>query len=40
LLSGILPEQVDGIIDAYRTHFDLDTATIRDGWCRITGLRK
>ena len=40
LLSGILDTQVDKIESAYNQHFILNTATIRDQWCRITGVRR
>ncbi len=40
LLSGILPDQADNVIQAYQQHFELDPATITDNWCRITGTRK
>lgn len=40
LLSGILTEQVDKIIQAYQQHFDLDTVRIKQDWCRVTGIRK
>ena len=39
LLSGILPEQAQAVQTAYDRHFTLDAVTIRDGWCRITGIR-
>ncbi len=40
LLSGILQNQVEALINAYRLHFTLDTVRIMDDWCRITGIRK
>ncbi len=39
LLSGILQNQVEALINAYRLHFTLDTVRILDDWCRITGIR-
>jgi ribosomal protein L11 methyltransferase len=40
LLSGILDHQVDHLLSVYARHFELDTATIRDQWCRISGTRR
>jgi len=40
LLSGILPEQADAIIQSYSNHFDCDKAVIKDGWTRITGTKR
>jgi len=40
VLSGILPEQAEQVVVAYTTHFELDEVTLKDNWCRITGLRR
>lgn len=40
LLSGILVQQADKIIQVYQQHFELDTVRIKDDWCRVTGIRK
>ncbi len=39
-LSGILAEQTDEILDAYRPNFDLDPVAEQDGWIRISGTRR
>lgn len=38
-LSGILTEQTEDILDAYRQHFTLDPVAERDGWIRVSGRR-
>ncbi|SDU18977.1 50S ribosomal protein L11 methyltransferase [Halopseudomonas salegens] len=38
-LSGILREQADEVLAAYRSDFDLDPVAERDGWIRISGRR-
>ena len=40
LLSGILAEQKQQIIEAYQQHFILDAVKIREDWCRVSGIRK
>lgn len=40
LLSGILQDQQQQIIEAYQRHFILDAVKIRDDWCRVSGIRK
>ncbi len=40
LLSGILTEQKQQIIEAYQQHFILDAVKIRDDWCQVSGIRK
>ncbi len=40
LLSGILPEQIDNIMTAYKKDFDCEPATIKDNWVRITGTKR
>lgn len=40
LLSGILHEQQQQIIDSYQRHFDIDTVKIQGDWCRVTATRK
>ncbi|UAW99150.1 50S ribosomal protein L11 methyltransferase [Halopseudomonas nanhaiensis] len=39
-LSGILAEQTDEILKAYRGEFELDPVAERDGWIRISGTRR
>jgi ribosomal protein L11 methyltransferase len=39
VLSGILEEQADDIVQAYSQYFILDAVTIKDQWCRVTGIR-
>jgi ribosomal protein L11 methyltransferase len=39
VLSGILEEQTDLIIDRYSQWFDLAPPAIEDGWVRIDGSR-
>jgi ribosomal protein L11 methyltransferase len=39
VLSGILEEQADQIIEQYSQWFDLAPPAIEDGWVRIDGLR-
>jgi ribosomal protein L11 methyltransferase len=39
-LSGILAEQADEVRDAYSTAFDLDPTALKDGWVRISGVRR
>ena len=38
-LSGILAEQTEDILGAYRAHFDLDPVAEREGWIRVSGRR-
>ncbi|MBB2493407.1 50S ribosomal protein L11 methyltransferase [Aquipseudomonas ullengensis] len=39
-LSGILAEQAEEVRDAYQDAFDLDPTAIKDGWVRISGVRR
>lgn len=39
-LSGILAEQTEEIIDAYKTDFQLDPVANQDGWIRVSGRRR
>lgn len=39
-LSGILAEQADEVRAAYQDAFDLDPTAIKDGWVRISGVRR
>ena len=39
VLSGILEDQADKIIEQYSQWFDLAPPAIKDGWVRIDGLR-
>lgn len=40
VLSGILAEQTDDILAAYKPYFLLDPVATRDGWIRISGIRR
>ena len=39
-LSGILAEQAEEVRAAYTAQFDLDPTTEKDGWIRISGVRR
>lgn len=39
-LSGILAEQAEEVRAAYASAFDLDPTALKDGWVRITGVRR
>ncbi len=39
-LAGILADQVDEVISAYRPYFDFDAPTFREEWALVTGRRK
>jgi ribosomal protein L11 methyltransferase len=39
-LSGILAEQADEVRQAYSHDFELDPTAERDGWIRITGIKR
>ncbi|MDT4850811.1 Ribosomal protein L11 methyltransferase [compost metagenome] len=39
-LSGILAEQADEVRAAYGTAFELDPTATKDGWVRISGVRR
>ena len=39
-LSGILREQAEEVRSAYTSQFDLDPTAEKDGWVRITGVRR
>ncbi|WP_252274244.1 50S ribosomal protein L11 methyltransferase [Pseudomonas subflava] len=39
-LSGILAEQADEVRAAYADAFDLDPTAIKDGWVRISGVKR
>lgn len=39
-LSGILLEQAEEVRAAYTSQFDLDPTAEKDGWVRITGVRR
>lgn len=39
-LSGILAEQTEDILAAYRDAFDLDPVADKDGWIRVSGTRR
>ncbi|OWL91037.1 50S ribosomal protein L11 methyltransferase [Halopseudomonas aestusnigri] len=39
-LSGILAEQIDEILQAYRDDFELDPVANQEGWIRVSGRRR
>lgn len=39
-LSGILAEQAEEVRAAYQSAFELDPTAIKDGWVRISGIRR
>ncbi|MNN90925.1 Ribosomal protein L11 methyltransferase [compost metagenome] len=39
-LSGILAEQAEEVRAAYADAFDLDPTAEKDGWVRISGVRR
>ena len=39
-LSGILAEQAEEVRAAYADSFDLDPTADKDGWVRISGVRR
>ena len=39
-LSGILAEQTEDILAAYRDAFELDPVAEKDGWIRVSGVRR
>ncbi len=39
-LSGILAEQAEEVRAAYASAFDLDPTAVKDGWVRISGVRR
>jgi ribosomal protein L11 methyltransferase len=39
-LSGVLSEQTNGLIEAYRQGFDLQKPIVRDEWVCVTGVRR
>ena len=39
VLSGILVQQADTVMERYRTWFDLAPPAVKEGWVRITGVR-
>ncbi|ALO45196.1 50S ribosomal protein L11 methyltransferase [Pseudohongiella spirulinae] len=39
-LSGVLSEQTNGLIEAYRQGFDLQEPIVRDEWVCVTGVRR
>ena len=40
VLSGILENQADSILDAYEPWFELEEPVVQDEWLRITGIKK
>ena len=40
VLSGILSQQAESVMQAYAHDFELDALTTESGWCRISGIRK
>ena len=39
-LSGILAEQAEEVRAAYASAFDLDPTAVKDGWVRISGVKR
>jgi ribosomal protein L11 methyltransferase len=39
LLSGILEDQVDAVVEAYRGSVTFDAPVVRDSWVRLTGTK-
>ena len=39
-LSGILAEQTNEILATYEADFELDPVAEKDGWIRVTGIRR
>lgn len=39
-LSGILEDQAQAVMQAYKPWIDWQTPTIKDGWVRLSGIRK
>ncbi|MNN61896.1 Ribosomal protein L11 methyltransferase [compost metagenome] len=39
-LSGILAEQAEEVRAAYADAFDLDPTAVKEGWVRISGVRR
>lgn len=40
VLSGILEEQADTVMQAYARHFDMQPPAFQEGWARLSGRRK
>ncbi len=40
VMSGILGEQVDGLLQCYSTNFEMSAPQLRDGWARLDGVRR
>jgi ribosomal protein L11 methyltransferase len=40
VLSGILEQQIDMILEVYEPLFDLQAPQIKDGWVRLAGIKK
>lgn len=40
VLSGLLDEQSQALINAYANDFDMEPPVVRDGWARIVGTRR
>jgi ribosomal protein L11 methyltransferase len=40
VMSGLLPQQAERVSDCYLRWFDMAPPTTRDGWARITGVRR
>jgi len=39
-LSGILEEQAEAVAAAYRSHFEMQPAITKDGWVRLSGVKR
>jgi len=40
VMSGMLAHQADRVSDCYQSWFEMAPATVRDGWARLTGVRR
>ncbi len=39
-LSGILEDQALAVLDSYRAHFAMQLPTVKDGWVRLSGVKR
>ena len=39
LLSGILEQQVEALVESYQHWFTMEESANEDDWCRLTGVR-
>ncbi len=40
ILSGILKEQADSVMNKYQSFFSMGTPVYREDWCRLSGIKK